>query len=313
MLDAQIIDQLQSDSTAILTAHLDHYALVWVSGDDAQAFLQSQFSNDLSAMNGGAYQLTAYCNPKGRALALIKLIRDEGGFWMLVPDDLVDALIMRLRMYVLRAKVVFDTDHGMQALATFGEPAGMDTGYWQSSHAISDAPMPLKSTALHIVKKKEAEDILSATENGFNDDLWKLINILSGVAEVYAATSEVFIPQHISYDLAGGVSFRKGCYPGQEIVARLQYLGKNKHRLAILSGSVAITPSAGNDIVLDIRGAKKVGQIIDAVTLTNRSFYLSASLSTAITGQDKIGLLSGGGFFPLTQLTLPYASAEQSA
>lgn len=310
MLHPQTIDRLHSDSAA-LTARLDHYALIRVSGDHAESFLQGQFSNDLSGLNSGAYQLTAYCNPKGRALALIKLIRDQSGFWMLVPDDLADALVMRLRMYVLRAKVALDPDPEMQALATFGEPVGIDMSHIRSSHAISDVPMPLRGTALHIVGKQQAEKMFGAAENHCNDELWRLINILSGVAEVYAATREAFIPQHISYDLAGGVSFRKGCYPGQEIVARLRYLGKNKHRLAILSGSGEVTPSAGDDIVADAGSAKKIGRIVDAVALADRSFYLSASLSTAVRGQDRIGLPCEHGFFPLTQLPLPYA-AEQS-
>jgi len=162
--------------------------LVRVSGGDAAAFLQGQFCNDVDALNPNGIQLNGYCTPKGRLLAVFHLMRDGADFLMWFPTSETDALLKRLRLFVMRADVTFDIEDTLTVVALRGEAL-------------------LSSAAL---------GSLTPTDT---------------------AASDRFVPQMLNMDLIDGLSFSKGCYPGQEIVARTRYLGKQKRRMLHYTGS----------------------------------------------------------------------------
>ena len=134
---------------------------------------------------------------------------------------------------------------------------------------------------------------------------WRLLNILAGIPQVYAATREAFIPQNINFELVNGISFRKGCYPGQEIIARLRYLGKSKRRMVIGRVAGERAPAPGDPVVNGQRPAARPGVVIDAVSLEDGSHCLSAMVDAELLVEGDMCLFEAGGP-ALERLPLPY-------
>ena len=295
---------------------LDFLALIEVTGEDAQEFLQGQLSNDLDAIGAGekSCQLNAYCNPKGRVLALIRLVKCAAGFQMIVPAELADNLVRRLTMYVLRAKVKIARKPEIPLLGRIGPPDSDDRG-----NGIQPIPLAGALPRQILLGAAAAEAWRDAGEVAVeaNGDAWRLADILSGIPQVYAQTVEAFIPQMINLDLVDGLSFTKGCYPGQEIVARLRYLGKVKQRMLVgtVGGAVAEVGSlAPGDPIHDAqRGDQKVGMVVDAVKTGDDHYTFSTTAPPALIehGELRVGSATGA---PLTRIPLPYpAPTGQSA
>ncbi len=287
-------------------ADLNSLALIEISGDDAQAFLQGQLSNDMVGNDSNRIgQLHAYCNPKGRTLAVIRLVRQADGFWLFIPAALADSLIPRLKMYVMRDKVdiVLRTELVLRGLIN-GDDVEVGDGIERVS---VDGIVPRQI----LVGEKTAIDSF-AHASGYtlkgDDHLWRLADILSGIPQVYPQTVEAFIPQMINLDLVDGISFTKGCYPGQEIVARLRYLGKVKQRMLAGSVSGIENLSPGDPIYAEQRGDQKAGAVVDAVQTGKDEYTFSA---TAPTNMIEDGtLLVGSADGPkLVRVPLPYAES----
>ena len=299
---------------------LTSLALIEVSGADAQPFLQGQLSNDIDAIGAGEArvrpcQLNAYCNPKGRMLALIRLARWAGGFRMMVSAGLADGLVKRLKMYVLRARVEIALKPEIVMLGRIGMGADDDA----PTGAGDDAGDAIERLTLDgivprqiLLGEKQAMDAFADTfvdagghNAETNDDLWRLTDILSGIPQVYPQTVEVFIPQMLNLDLVGGLSFTKGCYPGQEIVARLRYLGKVKQRM--LAGTVSGVKNLGpgDPIHTEQRPEQKAGVVVDAVETGNGEYTFSATAPATMIehGTLRTGSASGPA---LSRIALPY-------
>ena len=146
-------------------------------------------------------------------------------------------------------------------------------------------------------------DAFARDNNATDDDIWRLIDIHSGIPQIYAATAEAFIPQMINLDFVAGLSFTKGCYPGQEIVARLRYLGKVKQRM--IAATVAINAAQPGDPIYTAGNEQKVGTIVDAVQTDKQEFTIS---TTAPAGVSEALQTSDGS--KLNLISLPYSTAE---
>lgn len=228
-----------------LVCPLPGTGIIEATGAEAGTFLQGQLSNDILALDDGESQLAAYCNPKGRMLALFRVVRRQNGYLLLLPQALLPNVLKRLRMYVLRAKVTLTdvSDHwavlgasGQQAAARLAEqglelPEAPDTGRWQGDIGIwrlrGEQPR-----ALVLAPAEQMAQLWTALEGlpRAGEPVWRLLDIRAGVPEILPGTQENIIPQMANLDLIGGISFTKGCYPGQEIVARMHYLGNLKRR-----------------------------------------------------------------------------------
>ena len=287
---------------------LDSLAFIKVHGTDAQEFLQGQLSNDIAAIADNAAQLNAYCNPKGRMLAVMRVVRHGDGFGMIVPRELADGLIARLKMYVLRAKVEIgiDADLALAGRIGVGDVDNADNIKWASVAGI-------ESRQIGIGDKKTIgaiADLCGGGEmtSGGGDDAWRRIDILSGIAQVYPATAEQFIPQMVNLDLVDGVSFSKGCYPGQEIIARLRYLGKVKQRMLVGTVDGGDNADIGDIAVgasVYAQDEKKVGIVVDAVKYAGE--IIVGATAAADLGNDaelRIGAPDGAA---LTRIELPYS------
>ncbi len=281
---------------------LDHLSVISITGEDSEQFVQNQFSNDLRTLDPPCSQLHAYCNPKGRTLAVIRLLtKPSGGFRMLVPASMVKGLEKRLKMFVLRSRVVLTHDETEHVLGTTGTLPLPDSCTGLSTHTCK-GHVP---RTLVVGNRDQTAECLKRADPILHGDFWKLADILSGIPQVYPQTTETFIPQHLNLDLVDGISFRKGCYPGQEIIARLRYLGKSKQRLCIATVQHSGDILPGTDLVNPVQPEQRPGKVVDAARTAPDVFHLSAVVPVSDTQPLRMCLGSAEGP-EIAQIPLPY-------
>jgi folate-binding protein YgfZ len=213
------------------------------TGPDALNFLQGQLTNDTKQLSANSVMLAAYLNPQGRVLALMHLLPHSSGTLAILPRELMQPIAERMRKYVLRAKVKIEEPgeslvvagfHGMEALTRAGLPVPQGDAAYVEKDGIGVARIRHAGARHWVVAPPSAHPTPTAGDgaagNGVESD-WRLADIQSGLPQVYGVTSEVFVAQMLNLDLLEGISFSKGCYTGQEIVARTQHLGRIKRRL----------------------------------------------------------------------------------
>ena len=208
---------------------VNYLAAAAFEGEDAEAFLQGQLTADVAALPKGRWARAAYCSPQGRALATMILARRDGGFVALLAADLADDIVSRLSRFVMRSKVriakipaAIDARLGEDSSppAFFGGEVGDENGAMMFDEG-GGACLRLQA------------DVAPGEGAG---DAWRRMQIERGIPWIEKATSGVFVPQYVNWESLGGINFRKGCYVGQEIIARLYYLGKVKRRGYIVRG-----------------------------------------------------------------------------
>ena len=226
---------------------LSHLGLIAATGAEAGAFLQSQLTHDITQVDDRRSQLSAYLNPKGRMLALFRVFKRGDLYYLALPRELAEETLQRLRRFVLRAKVTLedvsdalvhigysDPHAEAELTAALGcVPAEVDQAIEQSELTV--IRVPGVQPRFEVFGELEAVNRLWSALNVHAAPVgaasWTLLEILAGVPSVFPETREAFIPQMCNLDLINGVSFTKGCYPGQEIVARTRYLGQVKRRM----------------------------------------------------------------------------------
>ncbi len=235
-------------------------------GPEARKFLNSQSTNDVLALADDAVQLDGYCTPKGRLLASFIEWPSAQGIYLATARALAAPITKRLSMYVFRAKLkIRDESDGWYALGLQGaglaaaiDQLGMSMpevwkltqkGLW-TALGLPQVGADLSVAASRIMLWVPAADLVQALEllgePVQNSQAWRAADIEAGLPRIVPASSELFVPQMLNFDLINAVNFKKGCYPGQEIVARSQYLGKLKRRM--LRGSSSVLPAPGDDI-----------------------------------------------------------------
>ena len=256
--------------------------LILVNGDDAESFLQNQLSNDISHIDETRFQLSSYSTAKGRMLGIFQVVRISNGFILITPRSMVETLLQRLQMFVVQAKVTLADASGhfsRFALQTDITAVTENPLLAQQEAAViqNDSLISLQLSSLNHQKRylvlglslDEAKSLWNEFQQYLSVstfEAWRLSQIKSGIPTIYPQTSEEFVLQMANLDLLEAVSFKKGCYPGQEIVARMHYLGKLKRRLFLTSFKTDKCPLPGDDIIAC--GAKSPdgsGKVVDAV------------------------------------------------
>lgn len=277
--------ELAAARDGTVLADLSHNALLAVTGDDAAAFLHGQLTNDVQALPAGAAQWNGWCSAKGRLLATFLLMRRADGFLLLIPGDIAEPVAKRLRMYVLRSKVKIED--ASEAYARIGV-AGKSAGVIVARH-FGFEPDPMRSVekdgALCVALDAQRFVILAppgtaaplwetlalnATPAG--TDAWDWSMIQAGVPLIGTATQDAYVPQMVNFELLGGVSFRKGCYPGQEIVARTQYRGILKRRMARAHLAGEARPTPGDSVYSSAFGDQAAGSIVSVAAAPGGGF-----------------------------------------
>ncbi|MBK5970418.1 MULTISPECIES: CAF17-like 4Fe-4S cluster assembly/insertion protein YgfZ [Thiorhodovibrio] len=234
-----------------------------IHGAEATDFLQGQLSNDLRELSDSHAQLSSHCNAKGRMLANFRVLREGDGYRLILPREQIATLLPRLKMFVLRAQVSLSdrsdelvclglVGECMAAVLTerFGSLPDSDNGVVRRSDtALIRIAGPLPRW-LFVGPPSAAESLWREAQTAgaarAADDLWALQDIRAGIPTIDPATRELFVPQMINLHLIDGVSFHKGCYTGQEVVARMQYLGKLKRRMYVGEVALAQPPAPGS-------------------------------------------------------------------
>lgn len=266
---------------AHILCDLSHMGLIKVGGNEAQSFLQNQFCNDVRLVTPEQSQLNGYCNPKGRALAVFRLFQRDGHYYLRLPAEILDATLSRLRMFVLRSKVTLED--ASQSLPRMGY-AGPEAEQ-RLAAAVGAAPSAVNAvvhhgglTLMRIPGPQPRFEIygdaaalgtlwtrLKSDARPVGSGLWNLLDIHAGIPEVVEATREEFVPQMINLHSIDGLSFKKGCYPGQEIVARTYYLGKLKRRMYRAHIATDTAPQPGDALLAEgSESGQGVGQIVRA-------------------------------------------------
>jgi hypothetical protein len=273
-----------------------------ISGPDAANFLQAQLTGDISDIGPKITRISGYCNPKGRLLGIFQVLREGDDFLLLSDSDILPNLLQRLQMYVLRMKVQLTAETARVAIGLLGPDANHIVSELSGSppevtnNVVSKqgiCSMPFgenKKGYLIIAPPKQLIEswvVIQSSAQLAGSDQWTLFEIRSGIPRITPATQEYFIPQSVNLDLIGGVSFSKGCYPGQEIVARVRYLGRLKHRMARAIVTHGELPSPGDPVFLDVEATQRAGTVINAVSLPNGSGELLATVPvTSSTGAE---------------------------
>lgn len=237
---------------------IDHLKLLKFTGKDTRSFLQGQLSNDVEQIASN-WQLSGYCNPKGRLLALLQLWCDENDVYALIDASVAEATIKRLRMYVMRSNVTIELLEQANCFACFSaeEHLGLDGLHIGEVKKLSESVFAL-SYEHRFLLVDLAQKLAGDAGNN-----WLCTDIIEGLPRVTAQSSELFIPQMLNLDVLNGVSFKKGCYTGQEIVARMHYLGKLKQRMYLCETANEEHAMNNGDKIL-IEG-KNVGTIVNSV------------------------------------------------
>ena len=225
---------MQSNS-APQSGRLPHLGVLRFTGPDSESFLQGQVSNDLRRLAAGQCLLAAYSSPQGRVLALMHLLLDATGIFAVVPRELLAPTADALRKFVLRAKVTIEDIGELAVVAgVHGEQALQAASLAAAQAGVSVANVPGDAGRYWVIGAAErlAEHGLTGGRDpqGVEHD-WRLADVRAGLPQIYLATREVFVAQMLNLDVLDGISFSKGCYTGQEIIARTQHLGRIKRRL----------------------------------------------------------------------------------
>lgn len=301
-------------------AELSDLSLIRARGGDVQSFLNGQLSNDVRQLDATHSQLAAWCSPKGRMMALFRLFRRSDDYLLQLPVALRENLLKRLRMFVLRAKVTLDNADDLVGLGLSGPqaegllretagfaPIGENRSETRGEITILCIPGPHPRFEV-IAPTETATQLWNGLENKATpvaSPVWAWLDIMAGIPNVYPETNEEFVPQMANLELIGGVNFKKGCYPGQEIVARMQYLGRLKQRMYRAHVADADAPRPGAPIYASDFSGQSAGTVVDAQPAPDGGCDLLAVIQMSSVTKGTLHLGSENGPLLAVQ-SLPY-------
>ncbi|MBE0625021.1 MAG: folate-binding protein YgfZ [Burkholderiales bacterium] len=312
--------ELRAARDGCIVAPLTHLGLLEFSGEDAQAFLHGQLSNDVKQLSPGRSEYAAYCSAKGRMLANFLLWQEGRHYQLQLARALLPAMQKRLGMFVLRAQVkLADASESRPLLGLAGKGAADVLREFfpalpqQAHQVVHDAAgatlIALPGERFELIAELETAkrlwDRLAARLTPVGTPCWEWLEIRGGIPLITPATQEQFVPQMANMELIGAVSFQKGCYPGQEIVARTQYLGQLKRRMLLAHVAGAAPPQPGDALYCDDPDAQASGTVVNAQAAPEGGYDLLAVVQTASIGQGALHVQSADG--PVLRIQpLPY-------
>ncbi len=261
--------------------HLNTHSTVKVEGDDRIQFLQGQLTQDINLIALDKALFAGFCNPKGRVLAFILCYINQASIHIQIDNSVEESFLKRLKMYILRSKVSMDLlGDQFTCLGFMGSKALLKQGIQPPKNYL-DIVRSHDVMIMHAGKNTERYQLMGDTSKvntfmqlnfpeytSMSVESWNNLNILDGVPDIYPTTQEAFIPQSLNMDLIDGINFKKGCYTGQEIVARTHYLGRVKRRMyrAFIESQDTLTP--GDQILNEKKEA--MGQLVRSARENNR-------------------------------------------
>ncbi len=305
-----------------ILADLSDFALIRARGEDTQNFLNGQLSNDVRQLDATHSQLASWCSPKGRMMVIFRLFKRGNDILLQLPAVLLENSLKRLRMFVLRAKVTLesvDTElvciglSGPEAEAMLRDAAGFTPqgdNACETRDEMTIISLPGPHPRFEIVAPTAAImtlwDSLKSKATPVAPPVWAWLDIMAGIPSVHPETSEAFVPQMANLEIVGGVNFKKGCYPGQEIVARMQYLGRLKQRMYRAHVEGNALPRPGDAVFAPDFPGQSAGTVVSAQPAPDSGFDLLAviQISSADAGELHLGSETGP---KLSLQPLPYS------
>jgi tRNA-modifying protein YgfZ len=278
------------------------------TGADALSFLQGQVSNDTQRLTERTPVRAAYSTAQGRVLALIYLLPHSSGVVAILPREILAPTMERMRKFILRAKVQIEDAADLVVAGQVGAtPRAQAAAHYVEHDGIGIAPVAHDAGRSWVIGPPEkiaaAADAAAARRI---EEEWRLADIRAGLPQVYAATSEAFVAQMLNLDLLDGISFTKGCYTGQEIIARTQHLGRIKRRLfrlALPSG----TWKVGQALRLADGRQGRLTEVIESRGRTEALAVLGIEAATGSTGGADAAGAPGEPLVDAAELPLPYS------
>lgn len=246
---------------------LAHLAVLMVRGHDAAKFLQGQITCNINDLTENKSSLGAMCNPKGRVITMFLLVKNGDHFLMVLPKELLALVKKKLQMYVLRADVCLsDSSEDLILIGLDNREAQVGLDFTTTHQQY--ITINFQNRSLIIADADNAQAFWEEQVNrGFQPDdsaQWRYLDLLSGIPWLSLETSEAFIPQMLNLDKLAAISFNKGCYTGQEIVARTHFLGKNKREMFLAECDMEEAPKANLSIVDGHDTELSVGKVLYA-------------------------------------------------
>jgi len=312
-----------------ILADLSHLAVLRAEGADAQNFLQGQLSNDIHLVSETRAQLSAYCNAKGRMFAIFLVFQGtDGAYYLQLPAALAEPTLKRLRMFILRAKVKLDfADSGFGRIGLAGPnaetllknalgtaPANPYDSITSDDVTVVRLPGPHTRFELlaPLARLMSLWQALSAKATPVGAGSWSWLDIMAGIPAILPGTVEEFVPQMANLELVGGVSFTKGCYPGQEIVARMHYLGRLKQRMFRAHVESALPPQPGTPVFAPDLPGQSTGTVLDAQPSPEGGYDLLAVIHLSSKEIGELHVANSDGPH-LTLKDLPYSLVTANA
>jgi folate-binding protein YgfZ len=313
---------MNESTQTVHAALLPFLGVLRIGGVDATRFLQGQLTNDVQLLADGRTQLAALNSPQGRVLALLRLHQAEDAIYALLPTDLVETVAALLRRFVLRSKVDLQVAADLQAgwIGTSAlSPALVDTTC-DMTRTVSAMP---SLTSTHVVSFDYApgRQVIAVTPEAWRsitglsasrahpriENEWTAADIAEGLPQISASTSGQFVPQMLNLDLLDAISFRKGCYTGQEIVARTQHLGRIKRRMFRFASDDETPAHPGDKLV---EGGTHAGEVICSARVVRGTELLAV---VNLEQSTRPLCLASAPDRPLKLLPLPYPVPVPSA
>jgi folate-binding protein YgfZ len=331
VLDTDDAANNQKADNVDIICDLSPFSVLVIAGDDAASFMQGQLTNDVDAVNEENSQLSAICNNKGRMIANFRLFKHQQNYFLSLKSDLVEQSISHLQNYILRAHVAIQDvseqlihigisgDHATELLSPFIKNIKPEI----DSISFNDNYIVIRVASLHSKEKPRYEvfcsfehatalwEKVSEQAEVVNSSSWEYLNIQAGIPFIDANSSEKFVPQMANMELINGVSFTKGCFTGQEIVARMHYLGKLKKRCYKININTDSKPETGDKLFAEnARAGQNTGAII-SVEKNPASGYDALAVIQIADTESKLFLNDANGP-AISVRQLPYSLDSNS-
>jgi len=327
-----IFDNTYSDTgpteSSDIICDLSHFSTVVVAGADATEVIQGQFTNDVNKIDEDHSQISAFCNNKGRMLANFRLFKNQQNYFLSVRSDIVESSIEHLQKYVLRAEVAIqDISEQLVHIGISGDNTEtlLSPFIDNLSTDIDSVSYNDNYIAIRIAGKTPRYEIFCSQEHAralwenlsektgvANSTYWDYLNIKNGLPFIDSKTRGEFVPQMVNMELINGISFEKGCYTGQEIVARTHYLGKQKrrtYRIKIISDT---KPKAGEQLATDTSTENQyTGTLTTVYQTAEKEYEALAVIQIKSAESEKLKLKDNGAVITILELPYPLEAKEE--
>ncbi|MGH8756055.1 MAG: YgfZ/GcvT domain-containing protein, partial [Burkholderiales bacterium] len=312
--------ELHAVQTGTILCDLSHFGLLYFSGEDSRAFLHSQLSSDVQKLTAATAQYSSYCTPKGRVLASFLLWQSAEGYFAQLHSGMRESVQSRLTKFVLHSNVkISDASSTRVSLGLAGNNAEMlakkclgtiPQHVLGAIHDDSVTLIRLSPDRFQIITASEQApalwEKLSRSATTVGNRCWDWLNIRNGIPVITPETVEQFVPQMLNMEIIGAVNFSKGCYPGQEIIARTQHLGMLKRRMYLANIRSDTSPQPGEELFSEDAQSQASGMIVNAAPSPEGGYDILAVIQIASAHTEAVHWKSPGGP-ALKLLPLPYS------